>query len=74
MLTTNNQISNTQGNIKLSVLSGSTHVLPHCGLTNSKLRAHLPLIVPSDPAPWLRVAQENVTWNEGKQIGLQNWN
>ena len=59
-------ISDASGNVKLSVLTGSTHVLPHCGLTNSKLRAHLPLVVPSNPAPWMRVAEENVTWTEGK--------
>ena len=30
---------------------------PHYGLTNTKLRAHLPLVVPRDPAPLLRVDQ-----------------
>ena len=36
---------------------GATHVKPHYGLTNTKLRAHLPLVVPRDPAPVLRVDQ-----------------
>ena len=39
------------------LITGATHVKPHYGLTNTKLRAHLPLVVPSDPAPLLRVAQ-----------------
>ena len=39
------------------LITGATHVKPHYGLTNTKLRAHLPLVVPSDLAPLLRVAQ-----------------
>ena len=56
------------GGIKLSVLSGATRVAPHYGLTNAKLRAHLPLVVPSDPAPVLRVAGRNMTWTEGQLL------
>ena len=56
------------GQIKLSVMSGATEVRPHCGLANTKLRAHLPLLVPSDPPPWLRVAETHLTWQEGEMI------
>ena len=46
-------------------MSGATHLAPHHGLINTKLRAHLPLLIPSDPAPVLVVAGQNITWTEG---------
>ena len=56
------------GQIKLSVMAGATQVRPHCGLANTKLRAHLPLLVPSDPPPRLRVAEHQLTWQEGEMM------
>ena len=56
------------GQLKLSVMAGATWVRPHCGLANTKLRAHLPLTVPSDPPPRLRVAEHLLTWQEGEMI------
>ena len=56
------------GQIKLSVLQGATHVAPHCGLTNTRLRAHLPLVVPTDIPPRIRVAEQMKEWKEGKVI------
>ena len=53
---------------QLSVLSGATHLAPHHGLINTKLRAHLPLLIPTDPAPVLVVAGQNITWTEGKMF------
>ena len=53
---------------QLSVLSGATHLAPHHGLINTKLRAHLPLLIPTDPAPVLVVAGQNITWTEGSII------
>jgi len=50
-----------------SVLSSGTHVTPHYGPTNKKLRIHLPLIVPQDAA-WLRVADCRLYLEEGKVI------
>ena len=50
------------------MLSGSTHVAPHHGIMNTKLRAHLPLLIPTDPAPVLVVAGQNITWTEGSMI------
>ena len=50
------------------MLSGSTHVAPHHGIMNTKLRAHLPLLIPTDPAPVLVVAGQNITWTEGSII------
>ena len=46
-----------ESRLAILLIIGATHVKPHYGLTNTKLRAHLPLVVPSDPAPVLRVAQ-----------------
>ena len=52
--------------IKFSVMHPGTHVWPHCGPTNCRLRAHLGLIVPSEPR--IRVATVTKTWKEGKFI------
>ena len=54
--------------VQLSVLTGATHLAPHYGPFNAKLRGHLPLVVPADPAPVLLVAGQNVTWTEGRTI------
>ena len=54
--------------VQLSVLTGATHLAPHYGPFNAKLRGHLPLVVPADPAPVLVVAGQNVTWTEGRTI------
>lgn len=46
-----------------SVLRPGTHILPHRGVTNTRLVTHLPLIVPPDCA--LRVGGEIHEWQEG---------
>lgn len=46
-----------------SVLSPGAHILPHTGVTNTRLVTHLPLIVPADCA--IRVGGENHVWREG---------
>jgi aspartate beta-hydroxylase len=46
-----------------SVLSPGTHILPHTGVTNTRLVTHLPLIVPPDCA--IRVGGEEHVWQEG---------
>lgn len=46
----------TRGQVKFSVMHPGTHVWPHCGPTNCRLRAHLGLHVPS--GTFLRVADE----------------
>eukprot|EP00911_Craspedida_sp_UC1_P001054 UC1_evm1s792 len=33
-------------NARVSTLQPGTHIYPHCGVTNAKLRAHIPLRVP----------------------------
>jgi hypothetical protein len=38
-------------NARLSVLRGPTHISPHCGVSNAKLRVHVGLRIPSLPPP-----------------------
>lgn len=49
-----------------SVLRPGTHILPHHGVTNTRLVTHLPLIVPPDCA--LRVGGQTHTWAEGRCV------
>ncbi len=49
-----------------SVLSPGTHILPHTGVTNTRLVTHLPLIVP--PGCALRVGGEEHVWQEGRCV------
>jgi aspartate beta-hydroxylase len=49
-----------------SVLRPGTHILPHRGVTNTRLVTHLPLIVPPDCA--LRVGGETHVWEEGRCV------
>uniref|UniRef100_T1HC09 Asp_Arg_Hydrox domain-containing protein n=1 Tax=Rhodnius prolixus TaxID=13249 RepID=T1HC09_RHOPR len=56
-----------RGQTKFSVMSGGTHVWPHCGPTNCRLRAHLGLVVPKENIA-IRVAEETRKWEEGKVL------
>lgn len=47
-----------------SVLSGGSHIAPHCGPLNTRLRCHLGLEVPE--ACHIRVGTETRSWEEGK--------
>ncbi|MEW5836821.1 MAG: aspartyl/asparaginyl beta-hydroxylase domain-containing protein [Pseudomonadota bacterium] len=49
-----------------SVLRPGTHILPHQGVTNTRLVTHLPLIVPPDCA--LRVGGQTHVWEEGRCV------
>ncbi|MBA2080168.1 aspartyl/asparaginyl beta-hydroxylase domain-containing protein [Rhodanobacter sp. PCA2] len=49
-----------------SVLRPGTHILPHRGVTNTRLVTHLPLIVPADCA--LNVGGEIHEWQEGRCV------
>ena len=55
-----------RGQIKFSVVQPGTHVWPHCGPTNCRLRSHLGLKVP--PNVFIRVANEIRSWKEGKVL------
>jgi aspartate beta-hydroxylase len=49
-----------------SVFTPGTHLLPHKGVTNTRVVGHLPLLVPSDCA--LRVGGEIHEWQPGRVV------
>lgn len=57
----------TRGQIKFSVLQPGTHVWPHCGPTNCRLRAHLALEAEQGRTA-IRVAREKRFWEEGEWL------
>lgn len=52
--------------VLFSVLTPGSHILPHHGVTNTRLVTHLPLIVPSDCA--IRVGGVDHAWQEGRCV------
>ncbi|KAM6411735.1 aspartyl/asparaginyl beta-hydroxylase isoform 10-T10 [Pluvialis apricaria] len=56
-----------RGQIKYSIMHPGTHVWPHTGPTNCRLRMHLGLVIPKEGCR-IRCAQENRTWEEGKVL------
>ncbi|XP_053873190.1 aspartyl/asparaginyl beta-hydroxylase isoform X2 [Malaclemys terrapin pileata] len=56
-----------RGQIKYSVMHPGTHVWPHTGPTNCRLRMHLGLVIPKEGCR-IRCAEENRTWEEGKVL------
>ena len=52
--------------VLFSVFTAGTHLLPHRGVTNTRLVGHLPLIVPGDCA--LNVGGEVHHWREGQVV------
>ncbi len=61
-----NTIPGLCGFVCISAIAPGTHILPHCGVSNARLRCHLPLKVPSGCR--LRVATETIEWVEGQSI------
>ena len=49
-----------------SILTPGTHILPHTGVTNTRLVTHLPLIIPPNCA--IRVGGEEHIWQEGRCV------
>lgn len=49
-----------------SVLGPGSHILPHTGVTNTRVVTHLPLLVPSGCT--LRVAEQRHDWQEGRCV------
>ena len=52
--------------VLFSVFTPGTHLLPHQGVTNSRVVGHLPLIVPGQCA--LQVGGELHEWQEGRVV------
>jgi len=62
-------LSHVQGHgpeVLFSVFTAGTHLLPHRGVTNTRLVGHLPLIIPPDCA--LNVGGELHRWQEGRAV------
>lgn len=57
----------TRGQVKFSVLDPGTHIWPHCGPTNCRLRVHLALKAESQKT-FIRVAQKTRSWEEGELL------
>lgn len=51
-------------NAMFSLLAPGTHIPPHCGVANTRLVCHLPLVVP--PQCWFRVGAETREWRCGE--------
>ncbi|CAH2285284.1 aspartyl asparaginyl beta-hydroxylase isoform X4 [Pelobates cultripes] len=56
-----------RGQIKYSVMHPGTHVWPHTGPTNCRLRMHLGLVIPKEGCK-IRCANDTRTWYEGKVL------
>ncbi|XP_023583491.1 aspartyl/asparaginyl beta-hydroxylase [Trichechus manatus latirostris] len=56
-----------RGQIKYSVMHPGTHVWPHTGPTNCRLRMHLGLVIPKEGCK-IRCANKTKTWEEGKVL------
>ncbi|XP_037659522.1 aspartyl/asparaginyl beta-hydroxylase isoform X2 [Choloepus didactylus] len=56
-----------RGQIKYSVMHPGTHVWPHTGPTNCRLRMHLGLVIPKEGCR-IRCANRTTTWEEGKVL------
>ncbi|XP_047205852.1 aspartyl/asparaginyl beta-hydroxylase isoform X13 [Girardinichthys multiradiatus] len=54
-----------RGQIKFSVMQPGTHVWPHTGPTNCRLRMHLGLVIPK-PGCRIRCTNQTREWQEGK--------
>lgn len=52
--------------VLFSVLTPGSHILPHHGITNTRLVTHLPLIIPEGCA--IRVGGIEHTWREGRCV------
>jgi aspartate beta-hydroxylase len=56
--------------VMFSVLTPGTHILPHRGVTNTRVVCHLPLVVPEDCA--LVVGGESRAWREGEALAFDD--
>eukprot|EP00041_Stephanoeca_diplocostata_P015185 m.288225 g.288225 ORF g.288225 m.288225 type:complete len:621 (+) comp19957_c0_seq2:127-1989(+) len=56
--------------IEISVLGEDTHIRPHCGPTNHRLRLHLGIQIPTGAT--ITVAGETRQWKEGKVLVIDD--
>lgn len=60
------RVDNHAPEVLFSVFTAGTHLLPHRGVTNTRIVGHLPLIVPDDCA--LSVGGDIHVWREGEIV------
>ncbi|XP_078494398.1 aspartyl/asparaginyl beta-hydroxylase-like isoform X8 [Ciona intestinalis] len=64
-----NAVGCTRGQVKYSIMMPGTHIWPHTGPTNCRLRMHLGLVIPTTgDGVRLRCADDIRTWEEGKVL------
>ena len=63
-------ISMVRGAAKVSVIEGGTHLRPHCGPSNTRMRIHLGLSVP--PGCEIRVGNRTRGWAEGRTLAFDD--
>jgi aspartate beta-hydroxylase len=56
--------------VMFSVLTPGSHILPHRGVTNTRVVCHLPLVVPEECA--LVVGGEKRAWREGEAVAFDD--
>ena len=59
-------------NAKFSILAPGTHILPHCGPSNARLRAHVTLRAPRGGGAAIRVGGETRAWRDGDALVLDD--
>jgi len=57
-------VTHPRGLVYFSILPPHSHVIPHCGPTNTRIRGHLAITAPEGAA--IRVGEEQRRWEVGK--------
>ena len=60
------------GFVMFSVLEPGTHVLPHSGSCNLRLRHHLGIDIPEPDRSQLRVGEEWRSWEQGRCLAFDD--
>jgi aspartate beta-hydroxylase len=61
------QVPGTAGWLCFSAMAPRTHIVPHCGVTNAKLRCHVPLRLPASGSR-IRVRDVIYEWKMGEML------
>lgn len=64
------RIRNHSPEALFSVLGPGSHILPHTGVTNTRVTTHLPLVVPGDCA--IKVAGQTHAWKAGQCVSFDD--
>jgi|KBSSwiStaDraftv2_1062776.scaffolds.fasta_scaffold387980_2 aspartate beta-hydroxylase len=58
--------ASSAGSVFFAALGGGTHIVPHCGPHNLRIRGHLGLLIPT--CCEMRVGNETRSWTEGRML------